>query len=174
MTVNKRWLIYQFILEYLEFLCFGSVCLVWTQNRRRRRGCSPSDIKLYLLTALWRQPVLTCRGEERRWLRPTALLRAHLRTHTHSHMVRYAHAHEHTNVDGASLSLGRKTQPHQILLKRGLQAYSFLLFSFTWQRKNRSEIKLISQLFLLDSNEIENFAKVSHFSDISDENDYSH
>lgn len=51
-------------------------------------------------------------------------------THTHSHIVRYANAHEHTYVDVASLSLGKKTQPHRILLKRGLQAYSFLLCTY--------------------------------------------
>jgi len=34
-------------------------------------------------------------------------------SHTHSHIVRYAYAHEHAYVDGALLSLGRKTNPER-------------------------------------------------------------
>lgn len=69
-------------------------------------------------------PVLTCRGEE---MIKTGCFIACTLTHTRSHIVRHADANKHTYVDAASLSLGRQTAPHHILLNRGQQTYSFLV-----------------------------------------------
>lgn len=69
-------------------------------------------------------PVLTCRGEE---MIKTGCFIACTLTHTLWHIVRHADANKYTYVDAASRSLGRQTAPHQILLNRGQQTYSFLL-----------------------------------------------